>query len=119
MINWFEQYHSSEFISDFVKTQTHLFVAEEGIGADQLVENLLKRLLCENLTDDNKTCNACPSCQYLVDEHPNIRLIDKNIELKSDVITIDQIRELSSFIELASTSEHDKKVLPSIYILCI
>ena len=111
MINWFEQYHSSEFISDFVKTQTHLFVAEEGIGADQLIENLLKRLLCENLTDDNKTCNACPSCQYLVDEHPNIRLIDKNTELKSDVITIDQIRELTSFVELASTSEYDKKVI--------
>jgi len=111
MINWFEQYHSSEFISDFVKTQTHLFVAEEGIGADQLIDNLLKRLLCENLTDDNKICDACPSCRYLVDEHPNIRLVDKNTELKSDVITIDQIRKLSLFIELASTSEHDKKVI--------
>ena len=111
MINWFEQYHSSAFISDLIKTQTHLFVAEEGIGANQLLENLLKKLLCENLTDENKTCNACPSCRYLIDEHPNIRLIDKNIELKSDVITIDQIRELSSFIELASTSEHDKKVI--------
>ena len=111
MINWFEQYHSSEFIPDLIKTQTHLFVAEEGIGANQLLENLLKKLLCENLTDQNNTCNTCPSCRYLVDEHPNIRLIDKNIELKSDVITIDQIRELSSFIELASTSERDKKVI--------
>lgn len=111
MINWFEQYHSSEFISDLIKTQTHLFVADEGIGANQLLENLIKKLLCENLTDENKICNACPSCRYLVDEHPNIRLIDKNIELKSDVITIDQIRELSSFMELASTSEHDKKVI--------
>ncbi len=51
------------------------------------------------------------SCRYLVDEHPNIRLIDKNIELKTDVITIEQIRDLSSFIELASTSERDKKVI--------
>ena len=42
MINWFQQYHSSEFISDLIKTQSHLFVAEEGIGADQLIENLLK-----------------------------------------------------------------------------
>jgi len=111
MINWFEQCHSSVFISDLIKTQTHLFVAEEGIGANQLLENLLKKLLCENFTDDNKTCNACPSCQHPVDEHPNIRLIDRNIELKSDVINIAQIRELSSFIELASTSEHDKKVI--------
>ena len=40
MINWFEQYHSSAFISNLIKTQTHLFVAEEGIGANQLLENL-------------------------------------------------------------------------------
>ena len=29
MINWFEQYHSSVFISDLIKTQTHLFVADQ------------------------------------------------------------------------------------------
>ena len=111
MINWFEQYHSPEFVSDFPKTQTHLFDAENGIGADLLIENLLHKLLCENVTNDKQPCNACPSCRYLIDEHPNIRLIDNNPELKSDVITIDQIRELSSFIELASTSEHDKKII--------
>ena len=111
MINWFEQYHSPEFVSDFLKTQTHLFNAENGIGADLLIENFLHKLLCENLTNDKQPCNACPSCRYLTDEHPNIRLIDNNPELKSDVITIDQIRELSSFIELASTSEHDKKII--------
>jgi len=111
VINWFEQYHSPEFVSDFPKTQTHLFDAENGIGADLLIENLLHKLLCENVTNDKQPCNACPSCRYLTDEHPNIRLIDNNPELKSDVITIDQIRELSSFIELASTSEHDKKII--------
>ena len=111
MINWFEDYNSLEFISDFVKTQTHLFIADEGIGADLLLKNILRKLLCEKLTDNNQSCQICSSCSYEIDEHPNIRLIDKNIDLKTDVITIEQIRDLSSFVELASTSDQDKKII--------
>ena len=91
-----------------------------GIGKLDFALTLAQALLCETPTSDGFACNACSSCGWFrQNNHPDYRLFCPEPETatdgveeitsvsaksakKSKVIKIDQIRELSSFIELSS-----------------
>ena len=80
-----------------------------GLGKRRLAMHLARALLCEAPRADGEACGACVSCR-LVDSgsHPDLRLIDLVIydeegdAKKVDRITVDRIRELTTFTQLSS-----------------
>ena len=111
MMPWYQTFYEPAFTKAFLETQTHLFISQDGEGSEQLIEALLRNSLCEQPNIHEQACGHCKSCEYSFVEHPKLRVIEKNPELKTAVVTIEQIRELSSFIELASSSQEDYKII--------
>jgi DNA polymerase-3 subunit delta' len=111
MIPWYQTFYEPAFAKAFLETQTHLFISQAGEGSEHLIESLLRNALCEQPNIHEQACGHCKSCEYSFVEHPKLRVIEKNPELKTAVVTIEQIRELSSFIELASSSQEDYKII--------
>jgi len=111
MIPWYQTFYEPAFAKAFLETQTHLFISQAGEGSEHLIESLLRNSLCEQPNIHEQACGHCKSCEYSFVEHPKLRVIEKNPELKMAVVTIEQIRELSSFIELASSSQEDYKII--------
>ena len=111
MMPWYQSFYQPAFAKNFKETQTHLFVSQEGEGSEYLIECLLRNILCEQTGTQQQACGHCKSCEYPFVEHPKLRVIEKNPELKTAVVSIEQVRELSSFIELASSSEDDYKII--------
>lgn len=108
---WYQTFYEPAFTKAFLETQTHLFISQDGEGSEHLIEALLRNTLCEQSNIHEQACGQCKSCEYSFVEHPKLRVIEKNPELKTAVVTIEQIRELSSFIELASSSQEDYKII--------
>ena len=111
MMPWYQTFYEPAFTKAFLETQTHLFISQDGEGSEHLIEALLRNTLCEQPNIQEQACGHCKSCEYSFVEHPKLRVIEKNPELKTAVVTIEQIRELSSFIELASSSQEDYKII--------
>mgnify|MGYP005990826363 FL=1 len=111
MMPWYQTFYEPAFTKAFLETQTHLFISQDGEGSEHLIEALLRNTLCEQSNIHEQACGQCKSCEYSFVEHPKLRVIEKNPELKTAVVTIEQIRELSSFIELASSSQEDYKII--------
>ena len=111
MMPWYQTFYEPAFTKAFLETQTHLFISQDGEGSEHLIESLLRNSLCEQPNIHEQACGHCKSCEYSFVEHPKLRVIEKNPELKTAVVTIEQIRELSSFIELASSSQEDYKII--------
>ena len=111
MMPWYQTFYEPAFTKAFLETQTHLFISQAGEGSEHLIESLLRNALCEQPNIHEQACGHCKSCEYSFVEHPKLRVIEKNPELKTAVVTIEQIRELSSFIELASSSQEDYKII--------
>jgi DNA polymerase-3 subunit delta' len=112
MMPWYQTFYEPAFTKTFLETQTHLFISQDGEGSEHLIEALLRNTLCEQQPNiHEQACGHCKSCEYSFVEHPKLRVIEKNPELKTAVVTIEQIRELSSFIELASSSQEDYKII--------
>lgn len=111
ILNWYQIYYKSNFLDNLLKTQTHLFISNAGDGSEYLLEDILRKLMCESNDNFERICGTCPSCSYAFNEHPKLRIVDRNSELKTATITVEQIRDLSSFIELASTGKDDVKII--------
>jgi len=111
MMPWYQSFYEPAFAKTFLATQTHLFISQDGEGSEHLIEGLLRNTLCEQPNNYQQACGHCKSCEYSFVEHPKLRVIEKNPELKTAVVTIEQIRELSSFIELASSNPEDYKMI--------
>jgi DNA polymerase-3 subunit delta' len=93
-----------------------LLKGAQGIGKLDLALNFARSLLCENPNPDGTACNVCGSCHWFEqDSHPDFRLIqpdalaaaedgdDKPSGKKpSREISVDQIRDLSSFANLSA-----------------
>jgi DNA polymerase-3 subunit delta' len=109
-MTWYDDFYQQSFLDNLKKTNTHLFLSQQGEGAEYLIEDLIKKLLCTNLRNQDP-CGSCPACNHVFDEHPQIRILERSPELKIPVIAIDQVRELTSFIQLASNGEQDKKII--------
>ena len=93
-----------------------LLKGAQGIGKLDLALNFAQSLLCENPTADGLACQECNSCHWFEqDSHPDFRLIQPDAlaaaedgEEKSSgkkpsrEISVDQIRDLSSFANLSA-----------------
>ena len=104
-----------------------LFVGPEGIGKDWLARALAAALLCDAPTAGGRACGACAACRWLSqDTHPDFRVVrpsaDEPVAAEGDApaaraakpsrdIRIEQIRALSSFVEIASHRGGEKIVL--------
>jgi DNA polymerase-3 subunit delta' len=71
-----------------------------GAGGNQLARLFAQRVLCERTPEACGQCRACRQVQ--AGEHPDLRLIAPDPELKSGQITVDQVRELSAWLALSS-----------------
>jgi DNA polymerase-3 subunit delta' len=99
-----------------------LLQGRAGIGKFALAKGLAKTLLCENAADEQTACGQCTACMWFEQGgHPDFRLLepaaltqatDAAVEQQdgersagkkpSLKITIDQVRELSDFINLTT-----------------
>ncbi|AGS07007.1 DNA polymerase III subunit delta' [Candidatus Profftella armatura] len=102
---------------------TILFYGEKGIGKKYLIDIFIQSLLCENFDENNYICNKCNSCVwFLKKNHPDFRYVhpeifekslldnhkkNESLNNKSKEIKINQIRELSNFINI---SNHYSKI---------
>lgn len=82
----------------------------KGIGKRHLANIFSHSLLCETPLDNGFACGQCHSCSILeADTHPDSYIIQP--EEKSEVIKIEQIRELLTKIILASHAGQYKVVI--------
>ncbi len=93
-----------------------LLRGRSGIGKFNFALHLTRSLLCQSPKTDGQACEVCPSCGwFLQNNHPDYRLLtpeqdasdeDETIVAKKTAkksqISVTQIRELSSFLELSS-----------------
>ncbi|HEX7454884.1 MAG TPA: DNA polymerase III subunit delta' [Gallionella sp.] len=93
-----------------------LLKGAQGIGKLDLALNFAQSLLCEKPNADGMSCQKCSSCHWFEqDSHPDFRLIQPDAltaaedgdekrsgKKPSREISVDQIRELSSFANLSA-----------------
>jgi DNA polymerase III subunit delta' len=93
-----------------------LLKGAKGIGKLDLALNFAQSLLCERPNADGKVCHECSSCHWFEqDSHPDFRLIQPDAltaaedgeeksggKKPSREISVDQIRDLSSFANLSA-----------------
>jgi DNA polymerase-3 subunit delta' len=73
-----------------------LFIGADGVGKKQFALAFAHYLLCQSSTA-GKACGCCRACHLLnAGSHPDIKLVEP--EESAQVIKIDQIREIVSFI---------------------
>ncbi len=91
-----------------------LFSGQDACGHFALVETLAQALLCTAPDDNGFACGRCRSCQVqAAAAHPDFLVV----QLADDkqVISVDQIRELTRFLELScSYSPHRIALLPHV-----
>lgn len=76
-----------------------LLLAEEGMGAEQIVERVTQALMCNHF--DSEPCGFCHSCQLMRSQtHPDFHVIAP--EKAGKAITVDQIRECNRFAQESS-----------------
>jgi DNA polymerase-3 subunit delta' len=93
-----------------------LLKGAQGIGKLDLALNFARSLLCEKPKPDGTACQECSSCHWFEqDSHPDFRLIQPDAltaaedgeeksggKKPSREISVDQIRDLSSFTNLSA-----------------
>ncbi len=81
--------------------QSLLITGKKGLGKQQLAQNFVKALLCEQRSIESLACGHCSSCQlFNANTHPDFTVIQPEEAGKS--ITISQIRGLTDFLLLSS-----------------
>ena len=101
-----------------------LLVGRTGIGKLAFAKALSQSLLCQNRSGDNQPCGECSSCHYFhQNAHPDFRLVAPQADEESqdaaeakekkasELITIQQIRELGEFVSLTSHQNGHRVVL--------
>jgi DNA polymerase III subunit delta' len=93
-----------------------LLRGRNGIGKFDFALSLAQSLLCQSPKADGQACEVCSSCGWFVqNNHPDYRLLKPEQEVsededaaakkttrKSQQISVAQVRELGSFLELSS-----------------
>lgn len=78
-----------------------LFSGPAGLGKRQLAEAYAQLVLCKKSQEAAASCGHCHSCQLMsAQSHPDFYLVQP--EQEGQAIKIDQIRELSEFIQKTS-----------------
>lgn len=88
-----------------------------GIGKQDFAETLAGALLCDQPLESGHACGACNSCNwYAQGHHPDLRVLEPEeggiaseetpaegkTGKKSQIISVDQVRELAEFLGLSS-----------------
>lgn len=83
-----------------------------GTGKENIVASWVRALLCQSVRQDGHACGECMSCKWMAQEHhPDFRVLEPESEetessgkrpSKKKQISVQQIRELSDFLELSS-----------------
>ena len=89
-----------------------LFIGPLGSGLEKLANTFATSLICRNLTDTKKACGKCQDCQWILTEHPNLKVVNNEAEEgTSKNISIESIRNLKKFFELSSHIIGGNKVI--------
>jgi len=89
-----------------------LFIGPLGSGLERLAKTFATSLICRNLTDTKKACGKCQDCQWILTEHPNLKVVNNEAkEGSSKNISIESIRNLKKFFELSSHIIGGNKVI--------
>lgn len=83
-----------------------------GTGKETIVASWVRAILCQAVRQDGHACGECMSCKWMAQEHhPDFRLLEPETEEsessgkrspRKKQISVQQIRELSDFLELSS-----------------
>jgi DNA polymerase III subunit delta' len=98
-----------------------IFKGKEGIGKYNFAVKFAKSYLCQKTLSNHLPCEACSSCEWFPDVHPDFKHIapieneDNELSKRKTVrkknILIDQIRELSEYLELSVHQEKGRRVV--------
>ena len=90
----------------------YLFTGPLGSGLERFANTFAESLICRNLTDTGQACGICQDCQWMLSEHPNLKVLNnKSEEGTSKNISIESIRNLKKFFELSSHTINGNKVI--------
>lgn len=98
-------YHAQQRIP-----QALLISGPKGVGKYELARHFSKSILCVQPTSEFKACGQCQSCQlFSANTHPDFSVIAPEESGKN--ITINQIRNLISFLSLTSQFDNYRLVI--------
>lgn len=108
MLKWHNKLLSASFFNQIENHHAYLLCSTNENEAIYAANFIIKKILCSN--KDDAPCGTCQSCRLEIHENPHIRLIEKNVELKTEIINVDQLREIKDFIQL-SAGINEKKII--------
>ena len=98
-----------------------IFKGKEGIGKFNFAIKFAKSYLCQKPLSNHLPCEVCSSCEWFPDSHPDFKHIapieneddalSKRKTVRKKNILIDQIRELSEYLELSIHQENGRRVI--------
>ena len=107
---WLQPYYQ-QILQPFLQGKGHhalLFKAEQGIGAEQLIENIAAWLMCQQ-TEGEQPCGHCHSCAlFQAANHPDFYRLEP-IENKD--IGVEQVREINEKVSQFAQQGGNKVVL--------
>jgi DNA polymerase-3 subunit delta' len=87
-----------------------LFSGPAGLGKNSFAQRFAAGLLCATPAENGAPCGKCKSCHLLsVGNHPDYRVT--TIEEDASVITVDQVRELISYLSLRPHTSNRRVVI--------
>ena len=98
-----------------------IFKGKDGIGKYDFANIFAKSYLCQSPISNHFPCEACSSCEWFPDSHPDFKHIapiesdddtsSKRKTIRKKSIVIDQIRELSEYLELSAHQEKSRRII--------
>jgi len=98
-----------------------IFKGKEGIGKYDFANTFAKSYLCQSPISNHLPCEACSSCEWFPDSHPDFKHIapiesdddesSKRKTVRKNNIAIHQIRELSEYLELSAHQETGRRIV--------
>ncbi|CAM8383303.1 DNA polymerase III subunit delta' [Candidatus Methylopumilus universalis] len=98
-----------------------IFKGKEGIGKYDFANTFAKSYLCQSPISNHLPCEACSSCEWFPDSHPDFKHIapiesdddesSKRKTVRKKNIAIHQIRELSEYLELSAHQEKGRRIV--------
>ena len=98
-----------------------IFKGKEGIGKYDFAITFAKSYLCQTPLSNHLPCETCSSCEWFPDSHPDFKHIapiesdddtsSKRKTIRKKSIVIDQIRELSEYLELSAHQEKGRRII--------
>jgi len=87
-----------------------LITGPSGVGKRHFAESLVQARLCLRPSEDGTACGECSGCRrFLANTHPDWKSL--GIEAKKKNILIDQVRNISAWLNLTASDGHGKHAL--------